>query len=138
MNATPLFIREQTPLTRVYRLFRSLGLRHLIVVNDKCQLTGIVSRKDLTKHRMEQALDGLSHDQRDSINDYIPNSTKQTFPETDSSSDAELMPLYGTTTLVPFGSPPPTSYFNRKRTGTDFSELTEITSYFDNNFEHDV
>ena len=32
--------------------FRALGLRHLLVVNDEGDLVGIVSRKDLARHRV--------------------------------------------------------------------------------------
>lgn len=40
-------VGEHWPLTRVYRLYRSLGLRHLPVINMHNQLVGILSRKEL-------------------------------------------------------------------------------------------
>lgn len=30
MNATPHTVQDQTPVPRAFRLFRSLGLRHLV------------------------------------------------------------------------------------------------------------
>ncbi|OAF67557.1 Chloride channel 7 alpha subunit [Intoshia linei] len=48
-NPTPFTVPLTTPLPRVFRLFRGLGLRHLIVTqeNDIC---GIITRKELTRH----------------------------------------------------------------------------------------
>lgn len=66
-----------TSLPRVFRLFRALGLRHLIVINDinevrltnhyfslakkishlNCfQVVGIISRKDLARYRVSRHL----------------------------------------------------------------------------------
>ena len=33
-------------------MFRSLGLRHLIVVNDKNEVIGMITRKDLARFRL--------------------------------------------------------------------------------------
>jgi len=54
MNLTPYYdqspyvVLRKTPLQRVYRLFRSMGLRHLVVVNKHNNVRGIITRKDLT------------------------------------------------------------------------------------------
>lgn len=48
MNATPYTIHVRAPITRAYKLFRSIGLRHLVVVNDCGDAVGMLTRKDLT------------------------------------------------------------------------------------------
>ncbi|XP_033749543.1 H(+)/Cl(-) exchange transporter 7-like [Pecten maximus] len=39
---------------RIFRLFRALGLRHVVVVNRKHQVIGMVTRKDLARYRITQ------------------------------------------------------------------------------------
>ena len=51
MNPTPYTIQEKSSLNRGFTLFRALGLRHLVVVNDTNQVIGIVTRKDLARYR---------------------------------------------------------------------------------------
>ncbi|CAH0385232.1 unnamed protein product [Bemisia tabaci] len=52
MNPSPYSVRAVTSLPRIFRLFRSLGLRHIIVVNNVNQVVGIVTRKDLARFRL--------------------------------------------------------------------------------------
>ncbi|RQM16534.1 hypothetical protein DD237_001035 [Peronospora effusa] len=47
MNQTPYLIQEEAPFVRAYRLFRSAGLRHLVVVNRHNNVRGIITRRDL-------------------------------------------------------------------------------------------
>ncbi|PRP82645.1 hypothetical protein PROFUN_09756 [Planoprotostelium fungivorum] len=47
VNPNPHTVTPNTNLSRAYRLFRSMGLRHLPVVNEKNQPVGMVTRKDL-------------------------------------------------------------------------------------------
>jgi len=47
MNRAPFRALSSTPAHRVYRLFRSMGLRHLCVVNDSNDCLGIITRKDV-------------------------------------------------------------------------------------------
>ena len=47
MNAMPTTIHEDTPFQRTYRVFQTLGLRHLIVHDDEFQIVGMITRKDL-------------------------------------------------------------------------------------------
>jgi chloride channel 7 len=43
----PFTLNEKSSVQRAYKLFRTLGLRHLIVTNDSNQVVGIVTRKEL-------------------------------------------------------------------------------------------
>ncbi|KAL5020976.1 hypothetical protein ScPMuIL_000131 [Solemya velum] len=60
INPTPYTIEESFSLTKLFKLFRGLGLRHLIVVNAENEPVGMVTRKDLAKFRAE-AKRGLVH-----------------------------------------------------------------------------
>ncbi|KAH9509499.1 H(+)/Cl(-) exchange transporter 7 [Bulinus truncatus] len=53
MNQTPYTVSLNFSMPRVFRLFRGLGLRHLVVVNDEFEPIGMVTRKDLAKYRAE-------------------------------------------------------------------------------------
>lgn len=53
MAHNPFTVHSTCSLPRLFRLFRGLGLRHLIIVNDRNEVTGMVSRKDLAKFRAE-------------------------------------------------------------------------------------
>jgi len=39
MNTAPYVLNESASLSRTYRLFRTMGLRHLCVINDTNQVT---------------------------------------------------------------------------------------------------
>ncbi|RHX99267.1 hypothetical protein DYB36_003616 [Aphanomyces astaci] len=71
MNPTPHTIQDQTPVPRAFRLFRSLGLRHLVVLNRHNQVKGIVSRKDLTPEHLKASLDHLSESEKLVIQGYF-------------------------------------------------------------------
>ncbi|KAJ0396142.1 hypothetical protein ATCC90586_008575 [Pythium insidiosum] len=47
INQTPYTIQEEAPFVRAYRLFRSAGLRHLVVVNRHNNVRGIITRREL-------------------------------------------------------------------------------------------
>ena len=49
MDEHPLSVHAQFPLSKVRTLFRSLGLRHLVVVNSDNTVYGIVTRKELAE-----------------------------------------------------------------------------------------
>ncbi|KAI1295357.1 H(+)/Cl(-) exchange transporter 7 [Halotydeus destructor] len=52
MNSSPYTVPHSASLPRIFRLFRALGLRHLVVVNDRNEAVGMVTRKDLARYRM--------------------------------------------------------------------------------------
>ncbi|XP_072224244.1 H(+)/Cl(-) exchange transporter 7 isoform X1 [Leuresthes tenuis] len=51
MNPTPYTVPQDTSLPRVFKLFRALGLRHLVVVDDN-RVVGLVTRKDLARYHL--------------------------------------------------------------------------------------
>ena len=56
-NPCPTLVVANTPLTTAYKMFRSLGLRHLPVTNHRGELVGILTRHELTSLRMKQMQD---------------------------------------------------------------------------------
>uniref|UniRef100_A0A8C6TS09 Chloride channel protein n=1 Tax=Neogobius melanostomus TaxID=47308 RepID=A0A8C6TS09_9GOBI len=49
MNPTPY---TDTSLPRVFKLFRALGLRHLVIVDEENRVIGLVTRKDLARYHL--------------------------------------------------------------------------------------
>jgi chloride channel 7 len=47
LNPSPFVMRDESSLSRVFRLFRTMGLRHLVIVNIHNEVVGIITRKDL-------------------------------------------------------------------------------------------
>jgi len=47
MNLTPYLIQKNATVDRVFRLFRTMGLRHLPVVNEFGAVVGMITRRDL-------------------------------------------------------------------------------------------
>lgn len=47
MNPSPYSVHERTSVPRAFQIFRALGLRHLLVVNNDNHVKGIITRKDL-------------------------------------------------------------------------------------------
>jgi len=61
MNPVPFTVQPHTPLVRVFRLVRTMGLRHLPVVNLANEPVGIITRKNLCHlHEHWDALNWLS------------------------------------------------------------------------------
>ncbi|XP_044289630.1 H(+)/Cl(-) exchange transporter 7 isoform X1 [Varanus komodoensis] len=52
MNPSPYTVPQEASLPRVFKLFRALGLRHLVVVDKHNQVVGLVTRKDLARYRL--------------------------------------------------------------------------------------
>ncbi|GFY51279.1 chloride channel protein [Trichonephila inaurata madagascariensis] len=55
-NKSAVHVQEDFSLHRAYIIFRSLGLRHLVVVNEKNEVVGIITRKDLMGYNIEEKL----------------------------------------------------------------------------------
>ncbi|XP_074866365.1 H(+)/Cl(-) exchange transporter 7 isoform X1 [Carettochelys insculpta] len=61
MNPSPYTVPEEASLPRVFKLFRALGLRHLVVVDNHNEVVGLVTRKDLARYRLgKEGLEELS------------------------------------------------------------------------------
>ncbi|KAL4241084.1 H(+)/Cl(-) exchange transporter 7 [Mactra antiquata] len=56
MNPGAYTIQDGASLHRIFRLFRALGLRHVVVVNEKNQVLGMVTRKDLARYKSSVSL----------------------------------------------------------------------------------
>ncbi|KAI5723524.1 hypothetical protein M8J76_007564 [Diaphorina citri] len=52
MNTSPFSVQDSTSLPRVFKLFRALGLRHVVVVNNNNHVVGMITRKDLARYRV--------------------------------------------------------------------------------------
>jgi chloride channel 7 len=55
-NTAPYTVNETASIQRTYRLFRTLGLRFLCVVNHNNQVVGIITRKDLLPESLTNSL----------------------------------------------------------------------------------
>jgi chloride channel 7 len=55
-NTAPYTINETASIQRTYRLFRTLGLRCLCVVNHNNKVVGVITRKDLLSDALSRAL----------------------------------------------------------------------------------
>jgi hypothetical protein len=56
VNTSAFKVQDALSLERAYILFRSMGLRHLVVVDEHNRVQGIVTRKDLMGFRLDEAL----------------------------------------------------------------------------------
>ena len=60
MSPTPYTIAATAPLARVLHLFQPMGLRHLPVVDQFNSVVGMITRKDLVEHALEETLGRLA------------------------------------------------------------------------------
>ena len=56
VNQSAVTVQDKFSLHRTYIIFRTLGLRHLTVVNNQSHVVGIITRKDLMGFSMEEKL----------------------------------------------------------------------------------
>ncbi|KAK2144157.1 hypothetical protein LSH36_781g02019 [Paralvinella palmiformis] len=53
MDISPHSVQEDVSLPRIFKLFRSLGLRHLVVVNERNRVVGMITRINVARFRSE-------------------------------------------------------------------------------------
>jgi chloride channel 7 len=53
MNPAPYVIQEHSPVSHVFNIFRTMGLRHLCVVNKINEIVGIITRSDLSSLKLQ-------------------------------------------------------------------------------------
>ena len=58
MNTTPVTCLHSTNLNQMFQLFRALGLRHMLVVDEDSEVVGVVTRKDLARFRVKHHYTG--------------------------------------------------------------------------------
>ncbi|XP_071945627.1 H(+)/Cl(-) exchange transporter 6-like [Antedon mediterranea] len=61
MTSCPYTILPETPVTKVFQLFRTMGLRHLPVVNSNGEILGMITRHNLTEEFLEKKLHQHQH-----------------------------------------------------------------------------
>lgn len=57
INNSAFAVHESFSAERTYFLFSTMGLRHLVVVDDHNRVKGIITRKDLLGYRLDEAVD---------------------------------------------------------------------------------
>jgi len=60
INPRTYVVNQHTPLHRVFSLFRTMGLRHLVVLDDYSTVVGMITRKDLITQIGTDGLTGFS------------------------------------------------------------------------------
>lgn len=56
MNRAPYHVLADTCASKVHRLFRTMGLRHLVVTSELNEVEGIITRADLIRHSHTSAI----------------------------------------------------------------------------------
>ena len=56
MNTSAFIVPDGFSVERCYLLFRTMGLRHLVVVDKSNHVKGILTRKDLLGFKLDEAL----------------------------------------------------------------------------------
>jgi hypothetical protein len=56
MNTTPYTVFDSAPVCRAFKLFRTMGLRHLLVIDQHASIVGTLTRTDLTRDNCKETL----------------------------------------------------------------------------------
>eukprot|EP00054_Salpingoeca_dolichothecata_P002909 m.24465 g.24465 ORF g.24465 m.24465 type:complete len:784 (+) comp13387_c0_seq1:82-2433(+) len=67
MSPSILTIKPDCPLPRVFLIYRSLGLRHIPVLDDHSQVKGIITRKELTPFKIHDLDHAFEHNHDPSL-----------------------------------------------------------------------
>jgi len=52
MDPAPAALNKDTSIKRCYTIFRTMGLRHMVIVDGELQVVGMVTRADMNEHRL--------------------------------------------------------------------------------------
>mmetsp|Transcript_1158 Transcript_1158/g.1880 ORF Transcript_1158/g.1880 Transcript_1158/m.1880 type:complete len:856 (-) Transcript_1158:190-2757(-) len=73
MDTAPYSINQSASVQRCYRQFRTMGLRHMVVVDSDHLVVGMITRKDLTERRLDLHWYREGHNLQKFINlDHLP------------------------------------------------------------------
>ena len=64
MDATPVTVHCHAPLERAHKLFVSMGLRHVMVVDDGNNVVGVITRRELTQKKLEGMADLIGGEEK--------------------------------------------------------------------------
>lgn len=64
VNQSAMSVADKMSLHRAYVIFRSLGLRHMVIVDEANRAVGVVTRKDLMAYCIEERLQRHSQQQQ--------------------------------------------------------------------------
>lgn len=54
MDPAPVCINSNATINKGYNLFRTMGLRHMPVVDGELNVLGIITRADMNEHRLHE------------------------------------------------------------------------------------
>jgi len=80
-DRSPYVVNELLPLRRVFRLFTTMGLRHLVVVDTHSHVVGMITRKDFLMKASSAKIHRLINVRRDaSLKRYTEDSQRELHP----------------------------------------------------------
>jgi len=93
MDPAPHVLHQNSSIQRTYRYFRTMGLRHLIITDNRHRVTGMITREDLTEKNLCASWEKQRHQQvGDFINAELPQDDFEEFYYVD--EDVSTINLY--------------------------------------------
>lgn len=87
MDQSGFCVLDTTSLSRTYHLFRTLGMRHLVVVSKENLVVGMITRKDLITHNILNRITEVNTDRRRQLQVQRAQARQQGLAEAKSDSD---------------------------------------------------
>lgn len=78
INITVITVNEEFAVSEAYKVFRTIGLRHLPVVNEHNKLKGMLTKKDLLEHNCEETYIRLKALKKVDMNQDFPEEPDET------------------------------------------------------------
>eukprot|EP00762_Andalucia_godoyi_P005431 ANDGO_08420.mRNA.1 Chloride channel protein C len=72
MHTAPITVSPRFSVSRAFQLFRTMGMRHLSVVDDENRVVGMITRKDLMEHRVEEIYEKTKTRGRAGLHSLLP------------------------------------------------------------------